>query len=526
MRLFRQTGRRDFHSGGAPTPGAARVAAVLAALALGLPLVLSGAACTPAPRAASPDRPLRIALHGAPSSLDPHLQSEVPAQIVLGHIYDSLVNFDLRLRPVPSLAESWENPDALTWRFHLRQGPKFHDGRPLEVEDVIYTLERARRHAKSRQAGALVAVSSIRRVGERTIELHTDLPYPILLNKLATLSIIPQGAPDEIVAPVGTGPYKLVRRTADAIELEAVPDYWRLSPDNPRRYPRQVTIFFVGDGEDRIRGLREGRFELIDDLSTSQSTGVMAEPGVRIESLSSLGVTYLQLDVAQKPWDDLRVRQAIDLLLDRDQLVARELDGRGLAVGQLVSNNVFGFNPELLPTRPDPAAARQLLREAGYPAGLEIEIEYREGRDIDAITQQLAAGGVRAQGRARPWSEMYRRLQSGQIGAYLGTWICTSGDASDLLDRKLHTPDPDRGWGDANWSRYSNPALDRLIEESQQMTNPLERGALLKKAMAMTAADLAFVPIYSRFEVYGVRQELDWTPRRDGRVFAFEMSWK
>ncbi len=226
MRLFRQTGRRDFRRGGGPIPGALALAALAAA-------ALAVAACAPAPRAASPDRPLRIALHGAPSSLDPHLQSEVPAQIVLGHIYDSLVNFDVRLRPVPSLAESWENPDALTWRFHLRQGPKFHDGRPLEVEDVVYTLERARRHARSRQAGALVAVSSIRRVGERTIELRTDLPYPILLNKLATLSIILQGAPDEIVAPVGTGPYKLVRRTADAIELEAVPDYWRLTRRTP-----------------------------------------------------------------------------------------------------------------------------------------------------------------------------------------------------------------------------------------------------------------------------------------------------
>lgn len=516
MRLFSPTGRRDFRCGDALRRGALA--------ALWLPLAL--AACAPSPRAAAPDRPLRIALHGAPSSLDPHLQSEVPAQIVLGHIYDSLVNFDLRLRPVPSLAESWENPDALTWRFHLRKGPKFHDGRPLEVEDVIYTLERARRHARSRQAGALVAVSSIRRVGERTIELHTELPYPILLNKLATLSIIPQGAPEEIVEPVGTGPYRLLRRSADAIELEAVPDYWRLGPDHPRRYPRQVTLFFVGDGEDRIRGLREGRFELVDDLSTSQSAGLEAAPGVRIESLSSLGVTYLQLDLAQKPWNDLRVRQAIDLLIDRDQLVAEELDGRGQSVGQLVSNNVFGFNPELQPTRPDPIAARRLLAAAGYPSGLDIEIEYREGRDIELLARQLAAGGLRARGRSRPWDEMYRRLQGGQIGAYLGTWICTSGDASDLLDRKLHTPDPDRGWGDANWSRYSNPALDRLIEQSQQLTNPLERGALLKKAMAATAADLAFVPIYSRFEVYGVSEQLIWTPRRDGRVFAFEMSWK
>jgi peptide/nickel transport system substrate-binding protein len=501
-----------------------------AALFLPLPGLLAllatfAPACAPEPGSGSRDRPLRLALHGAPSSLDPHLQSEVPAQIVLGHLYDSLVNFDVGLRPVPSLAESWENPDQLTWRFHLRQGPRFHDGRPVEVADVVYTLERARRHHRSRQAGALVAVSSIRKVGESTFELRTAEPYPILLNKLAALSIIPRGAPEEIVEPLGTGPYRLVKRTPDAIELEAVEDHWRLSPENPRTYPRQVTLSFVGDGGDRIRGLLEKRFDLIDDLSTRHSAEMEKQPGIRVDSLTSLGVSYLQLDVARKPWDDLRVRRAIDLLIDRERLVAEELAGRGQAVGQLVSQNVFGFNPELPVTRRDPAAARKLLAEAGYPDGLDIEIEHREGLDIEPIVRQLADGGVRAKGHWRPWDEMYRRLQSGEIGAYLGTWICTSGDASDLLDRKLHTPDPDHGWGDANWSRYSNPELDKLIETSQQVTNPLERGALLKKAMALAAADLAFVPLYSQHEIYALRQELKWTPRRDGRVFAFEMRW-
>ena len=482
--------------------------------------------CAPEPPAAPADRPLRIALHGGPSSLDPHLQSEVPAQIVLGHIYDSLVDFDARLRPIPALAERWENPDALTWRFHLRPGPKFHDGRPLEVADVIFTLERARRHQKSRQAGALVAVSSIEQVGERSLELRTAEPYPILLNKLANLSIVPRGAPEEILEPVGTGRYRLLRRGPQAIELEAVADHWRPGPGEARRYPRLVTLFFVDGGEQRIAGLIDGRYDLVDDLSTSLGAELAGRSELRLESLSSLGVTYLQLDVRRKPWDDLRVRRAIDLLLDRGELVRAELDGRGQPVGQLVSPNVFGFNPALEPSRRDVAEARRLLAEAGHGDGLEIEIEYRDGRDIDEIARQLAAGGIRAQGVTRPWAEMYKRLQSGEIGAYLGTWICTSGDASDLLDRKLHTPDPARGWGDANWSRYSNDQLDRLIEASQQLTNPAERGALLKQAMAATAADLAFVPLYSRSEVYGVRRLLSWTPRRDGRIYAFETSWQ
>lgn len=521
MRLFSRTGRRGFRIGTAP--GAAAAAACLAsALAVAALLGCGGEASRPE---AAADRPVRIALHGGPSSLDPHLQSEVPAQIVLGHIYDSLVDFDVRLRPIPALAESWENPDAYTWRFHLRAGPRFHDGRPLEVADVIATLERARRHQRSRQAGALVAVAEIRQVGERSLELRTKKPYPILLNKLAVLSVVPRDAPEEIVDPIGTGPYRVVRKLAEAIELETVEGHWRLGPDHPRRYPRHATLHFLGGGEERLRGLLDGRYDVVDDLSTGSSAKVAGKPGVRLETLSSLSVTYLQLDVARPPWNDLRVRRAVDLLIDRDQLVREELAGRGEPAGQLVSANVFGFNPDLQPTRRDPEAARRLLAEAGYADGLEVEIEYRDGRDIDTIARQLEGGGLRVSGRTRPWEEMYRRLQSGEIGAYLGTWVCTSGDASDLLDRKLHTRDPERGWGDANWSRYSNEQLDRLIEESQQVVNPLDRGALLKKAMALTAADLPFVPLYSRSEVYGVRRELAWTPRRDGRIFAFEMRW-
>lgn len=512
MRLFLQAGRRG--SGG-PVGAGWLVSFGLLVLACG----------EVAPRVAAPDRPVRIALHGAPSTLDPHLQSEVPAQIVLGHIYESLVTFDVRLRPVPSLAESWENPDALTWRFHLRQGPRFHDGRPIQVADVVYTLERARRHTRSRQAGALVAISSVRKVGERTLELRTELPYPILLNKLASLAVVPQGSPEEITHPIGTGPYRLLGRDAAALKLEAVPDHWRLAGAAPT-YPREVTLSFVPDGAERIQGLLQNRFDLVDDLSTSETAVVESQPGMRVESLSSLGVTYLQLDVAKPPWTDKRVREAIDLLIDRERLVAEELGGRGQVVGQLVSSNVFGFHPELLPGRRDPARARRLLAEAGFAQGLDVEIEYREGRDIQNIAAHLAEGGVRVRGRALPWAEMYRRLQTGEVAAYLGTWICTSGDASDLLDRKLHTVDSDRGWGDANWSRYSNPQLDRLVEESQRLFNPLERGAVLKKAMALVAQDLAFVPLYSRHEVYGVRQELAWVPRRDGRIFAFEMSWR
>jgi peptide/nickel transport system substrate-binding protein len=495
-----------------------RAAALLAAAAAaGLWL-----ACAGEPQA--PDRPLRIALHGAPTSWDPHLQSEALAQIVLGHLYESLVTFDTRMRPVPQLAERWENPDDLVWRFTLRPDATFHDGRPVKVEDVLASLARARRHARSRQAGALVAVESWQQIDERTFELRTKTPYPILLNKLAPLSIVPADAPEEIVSPIGTGPYRLVMHDEGQAVLEAMPDYWQRQAG--ARYPTRVTLFFRGDNEERLRGLIDGRWDLIDELPLSGLREIEGKTNLRVESMSSLAVTYLQFHAVLPPFDDRRVRRAVDLLIDRQTLVAEELLGFGQSVGQMVSSNVFGYNPELLPTTPDPAAARALLAEAGLAQGFDLEIEHREGRDVTLLARQLAAGGIRVRGRSRPWVEMYPRLQSGEVPVYLGTWVCTSGDASDLLDRKLHTPDVEHGWGDANWNGYANERLDRLIEQSQLLLNPLERGSLLKRAMAEAAQDLVYLPLYSDAAVYALRSDLQWSPRRDGRVYAHETTWR
>ncbi len=120
---------------------------------------------------------------------------------------------------------------------------------------------------------------------------------------------------------------------------------------------------------------------------------------------------------------------------------------------------------------------------------------------------------------------MYRRLQSGQIGAYLGTWICTSGDASDLLDRKLHTPTPTAA-GATPTGAATQPGARQADRGKPADNQPARARGPAQEGDGDDRRRPAFVPIYSRYEVYGVREELAWTPRRDGRVFAFEMSWR
>lgn len=501
-------------TGSAAGPSGGRVAACLAFACLAVACLAAGCAEEPAPR-----RPLRIGVHGDPSSLDPHLQSEVIAQWVLGNVYDTLVAFDVNMGLEPALAERWENPSDRVVRFHLRGGVTFHDGRPLTAADVEFTLERARHHPRSRSAGALVGIDEVRVIDPRTLEVRTAAHYPILLNKLAFLHVVPAGAPEEIEHPVGTGPYRLTAyERGRRVVLEAYSAHWRGAPAVPR-----AEYYFVSDPRARLERLLAGELDVVDDLAPGDVARLEETPGFQVRSRSGLVVTYLQMSPAVPPFDDPRVRQALDLALDREALVREVLRGHGLPVGQMVSPNIYGYAPELGPPPPDRDAARRLLAAAGHAGGLELTLEFREGqRSLEPLRRQLADVGVTLALVGRPWSEMYPRLQSGAVPFYLGGWVCTAGDASDFLDMKAHSYDPGRGYGVSNSNRYSNRELDALIEQAGTMRMEA-RLEVLERALRTIAGDHVFLPLYTPSDLYGAREELRWTPRQDGRVYAFEM---
>ncbi len=463
--------------------------------------------------------PLKIAVHGDPSTLDPHLQSEVIAQWVLGNVYETLVAFDINMRLVPSLAERWENPDDLTVRFHLRDGVAFHDGRPLTTADVAASLDRARHHPRSRSSGALVAIEEVRVIDERTIELTTASHYPILLNKLAFHFIVPEGAPETIVQPIGTGPYRFAGfEPGHRAILEAHDGHWQGAPSEPR-----VEYHFVSDTSERLALLAAGDIDLIDEVEPGEVARLEETPGFRVLSRSGLVVTYLQMNPGIEPFSDVRVRRAIDFAFDREALVREVLHNHGRPVGQMVSPNIYGYNPRLETVSRDLDEARRLLSTAGYPGGLELTLEHREGHgSLEPVRRQLAEIGIRLELVPLPWSEMYPRLQSGEVPFYLGGWVCTSGDASDLLDQKVHTYDPERGYGASNSNRYSNPELDRVIEQSGTMRMEARR-EVLESALRVLAGEHVFIPLHTPYDLYAARESLEWAPRQDGMIYAFEM---
>ena len=491
----------------------------LAALLLLPPSVGACRQAGPAQPAAAPSRPLRIAIYAAPLSLDPHLHNEVLTFSVLQNVYDALVSFDDELRVQPSLAASWESPDDLTWRFHLRPGVRFHDGRPLTADDVVATLDRVRHHPQSGVANYLVGVDAVRKLGNDTVEVRTRRPSPVLLNKLTFLYVVPRDAPTEIAQPVGTGAYRFVGMDGGRVRLRAFEGSWRGPPPHA-----EVELWIVPDPAERVALLRKGEVDLIQEVKPELAAEVEHAPGCRLLASESLQIEYLALRVDAAPFSDPRVRRAIDLAIDREAMVEKQDRGHALPVGQLVGRQVFGYVPELQPHGRDLPAARRLLAEAGLGNGFETDLELRQGRSADVLAAQLGEAGIRVHVRPRPWSEMFRRLQQGKVAFYLGGLLAGSADASDVFDSKVHSPDPAHGYGDTNYNGFRDPALDGMIEASATTMDMLQRGAQLQAVMRRVVDDLPIIPLDNPYTLFGIRDGLRWQPRRDGMVRVFDVA--
>jgi peptide/nickel transport system substrate-binding protein len=484
-------------------------------------VVASGAlACRHAP--AQVERPLRVALYSDLQGLDPHVTLQYQTLSALSNVFEGLTRLDARMEVQPALALSWENPDNVTWRFHLRPGVRFHDGRPLRAADVVYSLERARHHSRTQLANLLVAVRDVRRVDDSTVEIKTDRFHSVLLNKLAMPLVMPEGTADEPPAAIGTGPYRVASYTSGVgLNLEAFADYWGGRPPVAR-----AELSFVGDGLERADRLLRGEFDLAQELAPQRVAAVRSTPGLRVEIRNGFAVVYLEGQLDQPPLADLRVRQAISLALDRAALVEHMAAGYGSASGQFVAREVFGFQPDIDTPARDLPRARALLAEAGYPEGFPMPLEYREGREVGELVRQLAEIGVRVEPRPQVWRDLYPRMQRGEVPFFLGGMVAFSGDASSILDMKFHSVDPLRGYGEFNSNRYSNPRLDGLIEASGAIFDIGQRRVALQGCMELAAADLPVIPLYAAQDVYGVREAVDWQPRADGKLLVAEMSWR
>ncbi len=487
-----------------------------------------------------PERPFTLALGSIPVSLDPHVTNESAAFSVNSNLYDSLVDADAALALRPRLAVRWFNPDDLVWQLELRRDVRFHDGTPLDAEDVVASLLRARDDPRSEFRSGLGGVTSIEAASAHEVVLRTQRPFPTLLRYLVAVAIVPKervlGTTSLDRDPIGSGPYRFAGREprGPAIALQGFPGFWGGAPAIER-----VVVRSIGDDRERIRALLAGAVDLATDLPPNAVAELRDTPDVRVLRSAGMRETYLAFDVERprtpyaspprNPFLDRRVRLAFVHAIDRSRLVREVLLGFGQEATQFAAPGVFGFNPGIQPVPHDPALARRLLAEAGFPGGFRLTLDAPRGvHPGDAATATQVAASLRGIGlevdlnlMAKP--AMFDKLTRRDTSVFIGSWNSLSGDMEEIYLSLLRTRDAPRGLGVDNTGGYSNPEVDALFEAAGATTEPEVRLERLKAGVALAMQDLPWAPLYIQDQLYGLRRPYEWAPRPDKRVRVSEI---
>jgi peptide/nickel transport system substrate-binding protein len=484
-----------------------------------------------------------------PSALDPHFSRTGNNQNVAAQIFDRLITPDPNLQVTPALAESWENVDPTTWRIKLRSGVKFQDGSPLTAEDVIFSLNRVKDIPNSPApfTGNIGAIDSMTIVDPRTIEFKTKKPTPDFIEQVGLVYIVQKKlaegksieAFNDRSAAVGTGPYTVKEWVpGDHITLKRNDTYWGKKPAY-----ENVTIKFIANDAARVAALRSGSVDLIDAVPPGDVKTLSSVNNIKLWSIPSGRVIYLALDSSRdespfvvgpdgkplnpNPLKDVRIRQALSKLIDRQLIVDRIIDGAGEPAGQIVPEGIGGADPSLKASAPDVAGAKKLLADAGYPQGFGLTIHTSNDRfagdaeTAQAIGQMFARGGIKVNGVvAQPYNVYASAAGKQQFSAFIFSLGTTTPTSATNLRNLLMTPDKEAGTGSFNRTRYSNKQYDEKMREATSEFDPQKRVALLQEATRIAMNDVGVIPLFWPKVYWASKANVTYIPNRGEDLMA------
>jgi oligopeptide transport system substrate-binding protein len=464
-----------------------------------------------------PTGELRIAASN-PVTLDPALITDVTSAAYAVEIFDGLVALDPSLKVVPDLAERWElSSDGRVYTFHLRAGAKFHSGRVVSAQDVKYSLERAADRAtksptaqlylgdivgvSDRLGGQATAVSGIEAVDERTLRITIDAPKSYFLAKLALPAAyvvdseqIAANPETWVRSPNGTGPFKLTQWALnERIVLEANAEYHLGAPGVAR-----VIFSLSGD----TGALFDS--DQVDIASAPISRGTDSAGYV---SAAQLSTNYIGFNQQAAPFDDIKVRQAFAMSIDRAQLAKTVLQDHVLEAKGVLPPGMPGFNPNLQAIPFDPVRAKQLLAESKYGTNLPaIRFVTTNGSannlpvEVQAIAQMWRQNlGIEVQLGSANLNSFYRDLEAGRVHIFQFGWVADYPDPENFLDLNFHSRSP------ANGTRYSNPEVDRLLESARTQSSADQRYGLYRQAEQIVINDIGWLPLFHGKQGYLVK---------------------
>ncbi|CAN7682868.1 ABC transporter substrate-binding protein [Neorhizobium tomejilense] len=482
--------------------------------ALSMGLAISLAAGVAIPARAAPDK-LTVVVTDEPKSLDPcDTDLSGNSRVLHNNITEALVNLSPKDGSVvPSLATSWRQVDSLTWEFKLREGVTFHDGKAFDTNAVIAALKRAQDLALGCEVGVATLKGlklNAQAVNPTTLLIKTDVVEPILPNKLSAVDIGSPATPGDTKTrtPAGTGPYKLVAWTpGQSVGLVAYEGYWGAKPAIPN-----ATIIWRAESAVRAAMVDTGEAQIAYEIAPQDGTTGQDHAFPNAET------SLLRIDAQIAPLNDKRVREALNLAIDRDGLIGTIFHKDAQKAMQVVPPSVFGFNPDIPVWTYDPEKAKSLLAAAkadGVPVDKEIVIYGRIGiypnssESLEAIQAMLADAGFNARLEMLETSPWLKRLlkpwSKDRQPSILQTQIDNAeGDAVFTLPNRFTT--------DGNQSTITDPGLDKLIADGSKATGD-ERKRLFQQAFKYIAVDAVNIaPLFHMVTIARVAKNVNYTP--------------
>jgi len=481
-------------------------------------------------------------------SLDPYARQETFLLSFVSNIYEPLVRRGRDLRLEPALALRWSEVASNRWRFELRRGVHFQDGAPFTADDVVFSFARATGPG-SNLAHPLAHLHNVTKVDDFTVDIETNGADPILPQEIAVWDIMSAKwcAENDTAQPAdavnaadsyaadhanGTGPFMLETRQPD-VETVLVPNpnWW----DKPEHNLDRV-IFRPALPKNAVAGLLAGTLDMIYSVPPQATDRIARAKGVHLVQGPELRTIFLGFNFAREdladsnmkgrnPFRDRRVRQAFYQAIDENAIKTKVMRGFATPSALLVGPGVLGFDPALNQRLPyDPAAAKTLLAEAGFPNGFSAGMDCPNDRYVndeaicDAVVAMLAKVGVKLRLSVETRSRFFGKLLEPDYRAsfFLLGWAPPTYDALNTLVNLAATRNKDAHQGDANFSGYSNPELDRLIGEIGHESNESKRLELLRQALALVKDDIAYIPLHQQDIVWAARDNVELVQEADG----------
>ena len=488
-----------------------------------------------------------IGLQAEPVALDPAQLSDYNSSRAAMPMFEGLVRFKSGSTEIePALAESWEvADDNLTYTFRMRPGVTFHDGTPVDAEAAKFSFERQidpnhPYYDTGEFAYAdftLGMIESIEVLDPRTLQVTLENPFAPFLSNLAmhaaslvSPTALEQYGRDFAQNPVGTGPYRFVSwGRGTELVLARNESYWRGAPSVERLVYRPIV-----EDQARLAALESGEIDFTVNLPVDDLPRLREDTRFRFEEQAGMHTWYVVFNVTKKPFDDPLVRQAVAHAIDRQAIVEALLGGTGELAQNFLPPVIWSYTEDVEQYPYDPERAKELLAEAGYPDGFEVEFWIPQSGS--GMQQPVAMGtviqdflsrvGITANIQQFEWGTYLDRVivpedQAESVPAMFEmSWIGDNGDPDNFLYILLSGDQfPANGF---NLGYYSNPEVDEILRTARQTISQEERTPMYEEAQRLLMADLPVVPIDHESQIVIMDSNINgFTPHPTG-VFRFE----